>query len=78
MGRMLEALKQGHSQRSIPAVPAAIPAAPMRSEQPVTVAAEELPEEEFPFIEVGGGPGKKMEGSATVMATPLPHSKHPK
>jgi len=78
MGRMLEALKQGHSQRSIPAAPAIIPDAPVRSEEPVTVPAEELVEEEFPFIEVGGGPGKKMDGSAAVMATPVPHSKHPR
>jgi len=75
MGRMLEVLKQGESQRNKPLAPAVIPGAPMRFEEPVTVAAEEITQEEFPFIEVGGGPGKKMEGSATVMAMPVPHSK---
>jgi len=75
MGRMLEVLKQGESQRSKPPAPAIILDAPMRFEEPVTVAAEEITQEEFPFIEVGGGPGKKMEGSATVMAMPVPHSK---
>jgi Mrp family chromosome partitioning ATPase len=73
MGRMLEALKQGKGQRGNPAPPP-IPEEPLRNEIQVAVHSEEPLQEEFPFIEVGGGPGKKFEASATVLATPVPSS----
>ena len=72
MGRMLEALKQGNGQRLNVAAPAMIPDEPVRTEIQVTAQSEEPLSEEFPFIEVGGGPGKKLEASAAVLATPLP------
>jgi Mrp family chromosome partitioning ATPase len=72
MGRMLEALKQG-SQRLSAVAAAKIPDPPLPAEEGQTEPEEEL--EEFPFIEVGGGPGKKLEASAAVMATPMAQAK---
>ncbi len=75
MGRMLESLRQGESQRGNPVAAAIIAEAALPAAATTPVPAEEPDPEEFPFIEVGGGPGKKMEGSATVMATPVRQAK---
>jgi Mrp family chromosome partitioning ATPase len=72
MGRMLETLKQGEGQRSNTVAPF-VPDPPQRPETVASPSSEEPSLEEFPFIEVGGGPGKKMEASAAVLATPVPN-----
>jgi Mrp family chromosome partitioning ATPase len=72
MGRMLEALGLGEVQRKKSAAPTSIPDPTLRLELPENMPAEEPILEDFPFIEVGGGPGKKIEASATVLATPMP------
>lgn len=74
MGRMLDALRQGEGQRSNP-VPALInEGPPTRTEVAVTPPEVDPFQEEFPYIEVGGGPGKKMEASAVVLAAPATKS----
>jgi Mrp family chromosome partitioning ATPase len=72
MGRMLEALRQGEGQRGNPVAAAILPEAPLHTQAQDEKPEDESVQEEFPFIEVGGGPGKKMEASAIVMATAMP------
>jgi Mrp family chromosome partitioning ATPase len=77
---MLESLREGESQRvvsreAVVVNPPAPPRPPERPpEEPIQRADEagaEPEAEDFVFIEVGA-PGKKIEGSAAVLATPEP------
>jgi Mrp family chromosome partitioning ATPase len=71
MGRTLEALKRADALHARPEIKiAAAPSFRDLSEE----AQEKPPEEEVPFIEVGG-PGSKVEGSKSVLARPAGREK---
>src|SRR5207247_8398539 len=65
MGRMLDTLKRREERISALAEPS-VPPPPAAAAQPTASAEEELP-----FIEVGA-PGKKVEGSPSVLAVTHP------
>src|SRR5438046_10254410 len=76
MGRMLDSLKQLNGQSKVgpesaaPPAPAAAPApsATTTEQKPAPPSADETPDgQDLPFIEVGA-PGKKVDGSPSVMA----------
>src|SRR5205823_3157793 len=62
MGRILEALKQVEASRHRPADATSTPSA-----SPRAASLKAVPNEEVPFIEVGGA-GQVVEASATVLA----------
>jgi Mrp family chromosome partitioning ATPase len=68
MAKLLETLRQVNRPSAAPAPVLPVPSAKATAEPlPRTVADEEWPEEETPFIEVGG-PGKKVESSKALSA----------
>src|SRR2546421_9938299 len=67
MGRMLDSLKQLNGQSKVG--PESTPPAPPSQPKPAAPAVDEtLDAEDLPFIEVGA-PGKKVDGSPSVMAS---------
>jgi Mrp family chromosome partitioning ATPase len=73
MGRTLEALKRGHALHARPEIK--IAAAPSFRDQSED-AREKSPDDEVPFIEVGG-PGSAVEGSKSVLARPAGRERKP-